>query len=391
MRCRIINIQWWVINFGIKLCNNVTEDHELDSNVMDPQQFERFLSNPREISETDFIPNRVCQNFIELGGWKFNVSRTIFEGGSVDDVIEGWKRLSDVVSMDLLSLVFFLRTVYENLKLGLTYEKGYETDLLELLRLCHWYYRCSKVEKIDLSYKQSELHEQLGGDLCTRAKKYLFKEPNRTTHEFLMDPNALSIIISTKLSTELYGITNDFREKVSSYNSEFIIAALAAAYNFRVRFNKKADGKNNFDIFIEEIPCEVETILDQIPWANKPEPELKKEILDSLKRNKMIEKIVGGLKQGGKIIIINSTVSSLSWGINIDASSSKVSYPLERSLKFAVHNVMHSPQTSIAVVVFGTSIDYDRNYRLSSFFVSYPNHDANNINATRLSFEHVRL
>ncbi len=81
-----------------------------------------------------------------------------------------------------------------------------------------------------------------------------------------------------------------------------------------MRFNKKADGKNNFDIFIEEIPCEVETILDQIPWANKPEPELKKEILDSLKRNKMIEKIVGGLKQGGKIIIINSTVSSSELG-----------------------------------------------------------------------------
>ncbi|MFZ0512190.1 MAG: hypothetical protein WAM14_11335 [Candidatus Nitrosopolaris sp.] len=255
------------------------EKDELDSDVMDPQEFKRFLFNPREISESDFIPNRVCQDFIKLGGWKLNVRRTIFESASVGDVIGGWNTLSDVLPMDLLSLIFFLRTVYENLKLGLTYDEGYETDLLELLRLCYWYYRCSKVEKSDLSHKQSELREQLAGDVCTRAKKYLFEDPNQTAHEFFMDPNALSIIIFTKLSGDLYRITDDFREKVSSYISEFIIAALAKAYNFKVRFNRKDDGKENFDMFIQEIPCEVETILDQIPWVNQPESELKKEIL----------------------------------------------------------------------------------------------------------------
>jgi hypothetical protein len=277
------------------------ENNELDSDVMDPQQFNRFLSNPPEISETDLIPNRISESFIELGGWKLNVCRTIFESGSIDDVIQGWRKLSLVLPMDLLSLVFFFRSAYENLKLDLTYEKGYETDLLELLRLCYWYYKCSKVEKIDLNYKQSELREQLAGDLCTRAKKYLFRDPNQSTHEFFMDPAALAIIIFRKLSRQLYGITNDFREKVSSYISEFIIAALANAYNFNVRFNRKDDGKNNFDMFIQEIPCEVETILDQIPWANKPESQLRKEILDSLKRIKMIEKIQEGLRQEGKI------------------------------------------------------------------------------------------
>ena len=131
-----------------------------------------------------------------------------------------------------------IRTVYENLKLGLTYEKGYETDLLELLRLCYWYYGCSMVEKIDLRYKESELRGQLAGDLCTRAKKYLFKDPNQTTHKFFMDPNALPIIISTKLSKKLYDdIANDFCEKVSSYISEFIIAALVAGHKFKVRLN----------------------------------------------------------------------------------------------------------------------------------------------------------
>jgi hypothetical protein len=276
------------------------ENNELDSDVMDPQHFNRFLSNPLEISETDLIPNPVGENFIELGGWKLNVRRTIFESASVDDVIYGWSKLSHALPMDLLSLVFFFRTAYENSKLGFTYEKGHETDLLELLRLCHWYYKCSKVEKIDLNYKQSELREQLAGDLCTRAKKYLFQHLNQSTHEFFMDPAALSIIIFTKLSGELYGITNDFREKVSSYISEFMIAALAEACNFKIRFNRKGNGKNNFDMFIQEIPCEVETMLDQIPWANKPESELKKEILNSLKRNKTIEKIQEALMQGGK-------------------------------------------------------------------------------------------
>lgn len=65
------------------------ENNELDSDVMDPQQFNRFLSNPVEISETNLIPNRTSESFIELGGWKLNVRRTIFESGSIDDVIQG--------------------------------------------------------------------------------------------------------------------------------------------------------------------------------------------------------------------------------------------------------------------------------------------------------------
>ena len=104
------------------------ENNELDSDVMDPEQFKR-------LSETDFIPNRVSENFIELGGWKLNVRRTIFESGSVDDVIQGWRKLSHVLPMGLLSVVFFFRSAYENLKLGLTYEKGYETDLLRSIKI----------------------------------------------------------------------------------------------------------------------------------------------------------------------------------------------------------------------------------------------------------------
>ena len=93
-----------------------------------------------------------------------------------------------------------------------------------------------------------------------------------------------------------------------------MIASLAA-----VRFKKKVQGEKNFDMFIQEIPCEVETILDQILWAMQPASDVRKEILGSPKREKMIEKILDGLRQGAKIILVNSTASSLGWGINISA------------------------------------------------------------------------
>ena len=48
---------------------------------------------------------------------------------------------------------------------------------------------------------------------------------------------------------------------------------------------------------------------------------------------------------------MNSTVSSLSWGINIVASRSKVIYPLERALKFAVDHLTHTSRNSVPVVL----------------------------------------
>ncbi|MFZ0512819.1 MAG: hypothetical protein WAM14_14525 [Candidatus Nitrosopolaris sp.] len=363
-------------------------DDEKDKNVMDPEEFDTLPDNPQKISKTDLIPFHTNQNFLRLGGWKLNISKTIFEDTKVDEVLEGWKMLSDLLPFDLFSSVLFLRTAYEYLKLGLTYEKGFETDLLELLRLCLWYYRCSKVENIDLRYKKSELRKQLGGELSVRVKKYLSPDPNQSTYEL---SEVLPVIISTKLSKDIYDITNDFQEKVSSYVSEFTIAALAAVYNFAVRFNQKVEGESNFDMLIQGIPCEVETMLDQVYWAEKQEPELRKEILVSLKREKMKEKIEDALRQGAKIIFVNSTVTSLSWGINIDASRNMQAYPLERAVILAVDHATHSPNSSVPVMVFGTSIDYERNYRLSAFFVSYPSDDGTNIDPLRLLFDHVHF
>jgi hypothetical protein len=320
-----------------------------------------------------------------LGGWKLNVAKTIFEDADPGNVINGWKLLSDLIPMDFFSLLFFTRTAYENLKLGLTYEKGYETDLVELLRLCHWFHVCTSLDDINLNFKKSELVQQLGGELLAKGRSYLTNGQIQNIHEMVAE---LPTIISTKLTKDVYNMTNQFREKVSSYVSEFMISALAAKYNLRVQFKQVIEGEYNYDMLINEIPCEVETILDRIPWAERPEAEVKKEILWSLRRQKMRDKITDGVKQGGKIILVNSTatVSSLSRGINIDASQIGVIYTLKRALKFAIN---HLTVDSISVVVFGTAIDYERNYRLSAFYISYPCDDLNSADPPKLSLDDV--
>lgn len=169
-----------------------------------------------------------------------------------------------------------------------------------------------------------------------------------------------------------------------------MIAALAAEYNLAVRFKKKVQGEKNFDMFIQEIPCEVETILDQIPWAMQPASDVRKEILGSLKREKLIEKILDGLRQVAKMILVNSTASSLSWGINISTSHGKVIYPVEKALKLAVDHATCT-RLSIQVVVFGTSIDYEHNYRLSAFFISYCSDGGINVDSSKLSIDDIYI
>lgn len=343
-----------------------------DSEVMDDTEFKKLLANPDNIALTDLLIQDKQNEFLSAAGWKFNVVRTIFPDSTVEEVMRGWDLIKSEIPVEIYSLIFFIRSADDYLRskkvngelIWLTYEAGFEPDIVELLRLCYWYYKCSSLSFISFNYKKIELRKQLGTELPEKVKEHFSEDPGRFSMEVLKE---LTIIKNThEPGGGFYYLRQDILEKVSSYVSELMVMFLVVKDKFKARFVKNTDiesSENNkkFDMLVENIPSEVKTVIDDFPWFDQDDPDLKKEIICSLRREKIYKKINEAIEQKAKIIFLSATTSSLGKGVNKDAYlKRRESVSIKEALVKAIELANSNPKSKIPVVAVTTSIDYDR-------------------------------
>jgi hypothetical protein len=171
-----------------------------------------------------------------------------------------------------------------------------------------------------------------------------------------------------------YEVREDFLEKISSYVSELMICVLLLKANIHpTTFAEKIENERLYDMRVKGIPSDVKTIIDKYPYFDEPELNLHVEIIQSLKRKKFWEKINEVIEQQARIIFINATATSLGKAVSKYAGRQRkeiisIKTPTEKAIELALSD----STTKIPVVVVSASIDYDRNYRITSFNASYP-------------------
>jgi len=163
----------------------------------------------------------------------------------------------------------------------------------------------------------------------------------------------------------------DIRHLIYGFVSECMFYSLAST-EFNISFNEKKPNSKNPDVFIIKIPSEIKTIIDEIHYQDQIEANLIEEILCSLRRNKLIGKINEGLEQTAKIIILDSTGTSLGYAINLYASRYKETYLIKEAIKNAIELVDSSHKTYVPVMIFGQSVDLEYNFRFSAITVPCP-------------------
>jgi hypothetical protein len=82
----------------------------MDIDIIDDIRFKFLLQNREQISMADLEIKNLNNGFIEIGGWKFNVSNTLHPEAFVEEVIKGWNLLRDLANIGICSLVFFIRS-----------------------------------------------------------------------------------------------------------------------------------------------------------------------------------------------------------------------------------------------------------------------------------------
>lgn len=282
-------------------------------------------------------PSRNDDDHLSIAEWKFNVKSRIYALATADDVAAGWHLIDKnlkICRADMFQLFIplFKAMLVDYNKISNLLGKSkhgiplsnrqLNLGIISLLQLSYWYKKCSVYPNFSL--KEKEVIEKLIG---------FMKAFNQNR---------------TDLETNLEKLRNNIDDCVS----ELMFAGLASDSKTNISFNEEND------FLVMEIPCEVKTVHDDIiigrdvqgnavPMSNKEDfgqLSLKTEMLEQILRNKFKKDIRDAIYQGGKIIFINASYStvahdlaSLDFNNNVDGNE-KFARLLDQSVMFVRSN-----------------------------------------------------
>jgi hypothetical protein len=166
----------------------------------------------------------------------------------------------------------------------------------------------------------------------------------------------------------LWGI----RHSVWRLKSEYLFYSLADEAGFTISIIKNNKLQKTPDLLLNTIPAEVKTILDKMEYQEKIEYSIVEEILASFNKNKIYKKINEGLSQGGKIIILDATTTSLGYGVSYYASTHKITLSIQKAIKDSIDFTKSNAEGYVPVLLLAESIDHDCNFRLSAVMIPCP-------------------
>jgi hypothetical protein len=358
---------------------DIMKDRNHEKFIMNNQRFlsiiNQLRNNNSALEEYDETPHDTANNIVALGGWQFKISKTIYPLATINEILDGWNELiDDGIPVDLLFLTLFVRTILDDTCNTEALEE--EPELVELVRLCYWYKKCSIINSQSMFFhKGDEIKEELGNGVYNKMEKY--KLPlradfgsNITQYQSELQP-VLYAIVQRKAPKGFVKELEDIRHFIYGFVSECMFYSLASA-DFNISFNEKKPNSKNPDVFINRIPSEVKTIIDEIHYQDQIEANLIEEILCSLRRNKLIGKINEGLEQTARIIILDSTGTSLGYAINLHVSQHKKMYSIKEAINNAIELVDSRHKPYVPVVIFGQSVDLEYHFRFSAITVPCP-------------------
>ena len=107
-------------------------------------------------------------------------------------------------------------------------------------------------------------------------------------------------------------------------------------------------------------------------YQEKIESSVFEEILASFNKNKIFKKINEGLSQGGKIIILDATTTSLGYIVSYYVSTHKITPSTQKAIKDSIDFAKSNSKGSVPILIFAESIDHNCNFRLSALMVPCP-------------------
>ncbi|HEY7081676.1 MAG TPA: hypothetical protein VH500_18440 [Nitrososphaeraceae archaeon] len=338
----------------------------MKNSALDNTEFLSILDKLGSESSTKGIdiPTPIDGNFIAFGLWKFAISKVIFPTSTMKEILNGWNILiQNEIDVDILFLVLFFRTMLDASD-SRTIEE--EPELCALLRLCYWLSRCQRIEEEAVfDNKFNEMKTRLGPGVRTQIKEFQipFKKEFAAEHDDYYNKlrPILQAIKQRKAPTKFLSALEHIRNAIYGYVSECMFYSIAAEAGFNLHFAKDTTNKNP-DVLLNNIPTEIETIMDILKYQTVIEDSVIEELILSLIRDKFIQRINGALDQCAKIVVLDATGTSLGFAITLWTASHNKTFSTQVEINNAIMLVNNDDHSHVPVICFAQAYDRLENY-----------------------------
>lgn len=290
------------------------------SSIQDPAVVDALFSSNELLK-----PEKIDENHISFCKCVFDVKALIYEKATSDDILLSWTVARKDLKLDRLVNVSLRDSLY-NLHLTRYFQ---EPDIILILRLVYWYYRCHLLQSNGtFKHKISEIKKKLTMGLLKQREKISRQtgyDVDANLNTFLIRWEGIVIrfrrqALDQQLLQTLEKYRNAWFKAVWNVTSELLFAALCAENGFIVTF-APSSSDHDYDFLMNEYPVQMKTqnvsfsLVSAFDMMRQRKQSVDRGeityeyviqmVLEAIRYN--VNEVDDALKQGAKIIIMNGT------------------------------------------------------------------------------------
>jgi hypothetical protein len=357
-----------------------------DRVVWDCEKFVSIIKQPNStiINGMKMMLQALENNYVYFNGWRFNTHSTIYPSANATEIVEGQKLLDNHAPslFNRLHEIFFLQSVSEFRKFrpsnSIHKFCEIEPEMLDLLRLCYWYYKCHQIPQSNfLQFKSPEVRHKLAKGLLSNIEGYAMKIMNDfsggTSEEFLiwLQGSLGKARLPKPPDKNLGRYVKKLSEDIRSIISELMFAALSNYNGYITAFDASPEPSHDYDFLINNLPVQVKTFnssedsqesiqkIEEIERKGSIDSNtLVKEIVDFLLSLTALNEMERAINQGAFIIF--SDMSHIRTGhiIRKYLSEKNLIISLEDAITASVNIVTKDNKTTLPLIVCVSGTHY---------------------------------
>jgi hypothetical protein len=352
--------------------------------IWDFERFFQILNNDTPLfEESEIIPSESGIGYFTFGYIKFNIRSTIHSDAVIGDILMAHKHFGKHFPLLFGNLYGILNSRLVDGFVSYFKENTleefmtYEPNVLEIIRLCYWHYKCDLLSST-FYYKNKEIRRKIYKGILDLFKPYyesVSYDNFANDYEFnrWVEERVKEFSPERRKDKRFVGSILELLRVLKSINSELMLAWLCHRFG-NISFDTTQTNGHDYDYIINgTIGVQVKTPFpvydNKRPFFKKveelevngniAEDKLEKEFWNYIFDINQVDKIDKAIEQGAKIIFFNLSNTHIGYAMERHIVESNKLADFEKSLAASIDLANQTEYLPLIIFLSRTNVKYN--------------------------------